>query len=96
MPILKTLKRRYVRKKQRKKDVAMKKEYAGYRKTYLGEPKHDPKKMQSYAQWKHDKYGKYKKAPAKRTIKRSKPKKPAAAVGLLTSYAKRTGSPKTK
>jgi len=43
------------------KDTKRKEEYERYRKAYLSNPKHEAKKMETYVQWLHDKYGKYKK-----------------------------------
>lgn len=76
MAILEALKRRYRRKKEFKKyqeGTQRKKEYARYRNTYLG-TNQPVAKMQSYAQWHEDKYGKYekKKKTSKTPMKRSK------------------------
>lgn len=101
MAILEALKRRYKRKKVFKESQKRKKkqdEYARYRSAYLSNPKHKTKNMQTYAQWHEDKYEKYEKAkPAKPPMRRSSTnKKEESAAGLLTSYARRTGKPKTK
>ena len=99
MSIIKALKRRYRRKKEFKeyqKGIERKKEYGRYVNKHIesGKP---AKKTMSYAQWHEHVYEKYEKSeskPKKASMKQSSTKKKETAAGLLTGYARRTGSPK--